>query len=224
MGGWGSGRPEAYQKRHCTNEYYFLDIGVWNDGRLLSDGLTFQCASGWWGRWECALLVEVGGGDLWISHKWRGGEHPSERIGIDWTSCHYGGERPYFICPVCKRRARRLYVAHLREAPVTTWVGSQCRICLGLAYKTQSAYPPDRAAMKAKRIRRRIGGILSGGMNTPFPDKPKGMHWRTYYTAYKTAMDAEHSYFSYHLPMLQAIHARSAAMVDANLRQFPRAG
>ena len=32
--------------------------------------------------------------------------------------------------------------------------------------------------LKAQRIRQRLGG--DGSLGEPFPEKPKGMHWRTY--------------------------------------------
>jgi hypothetical protein len=37
----------------------------------------------------------------------------------------------------------------------------------------------DRALLKAQRIR--INLSATGNMTEPFPEKPKGMHWRTYY-------------------------------------------
>ena len=53
-----------------------------------------------------------------------------------------------------------------------------CRSCYGLAYESQQQDPPDRALLKAQKIRMRLGG--SGCPADLFPDKPKGMHWRTY--------------------------------------------
>ena len=35
-----------------------------------------------------------------------------------------------------------------------------------------------RALGQAQKLRQKLGG--SGSMDEPFPDKPKGMHWRTY--------------------------------------------
>jgi hypothetical protein len=54
-----------------------------------------------------------------------------------------------------------------------------CRHCHDLAYACQRERDDDRAARRADKIRSRLGwppGILNGG-----GDKPKGMHWRTYW-------------------------------------------
>ena len=48
-----------------------------------------------------------------------------------------------------------------------------CRSCYGLAYESQQQDPPDRAQLKAQKIRMRLGG--SGCPADLFPDKPKGM-------------------------------------------------
>jgi hypothetical protein len=59
-----------------------------------------------------------------------------------------------------------------------------------LAYKSQLENKMDRGLSKVRCIRNHLGG--SAYMPGPFPDKPRGMHWRTYdrlvTTAYKAMM------------------------------------
>ena len=98
-----------------------------------------------------------------------------QRVPITWTACHLGGHRPWFICSVysngryCGRRVALLYIAGELFA---------CRRCYGLAYASQHEALHHRGVGKAQKIRMRLGG--SPNMREAFPDKPKGMHWRTY--------------------------------------------
>jgi hypothetical protein len=41
---------------------------------------------------------------------------------------------------------------------------------------------------KARKIRYRMGG--SGNLIEPFPDKPKNMHWKTYWRLYEKSEGA----------------------------------
>jgi hypothetical protein len=98
-----------------------------------------------------------------------------QRVPITWTACHIGGRRPWFECVVystgryCGRRVAVLYGAGKFFA---------CRRCYDLAYASQHEALHHRGLGKAQKIRMRLGG--SPNMLEPFPDKPKGMHWRTY--------------------------------------------
>ena len=47
----------------------------------------------------------------------------------------------------------------------------------------------DRALGKANKIRMKLGG--EPGVASTFPDKPKGMHWRTYQRLAQEVADAE---------------------------------
>jgi hypothetical protein len=53
-----------------------------------------------------------------------------------------------------------------------------CRICCDLAYRSELELKGYRGQMMARKVQARLGGDRSGGFE--FPDKPKGMHWRTY--------------------------------------------
>jgi len=98
-----------------------------------------------------------------------------QRVPIEWTPCPLGGERPYFVCSVyangvyCGRHVNKLYGAGRLFA---------CRKCYGLAYASQQESLRYRGLGKAQKIRMRLGG--SPNMMDEFPDKPKGMRWRTY--------------------------------------------
>jgi len=95
-------------------------------------------------------------------------------VALDWTPCGFGGKRAWWRCPVvgCGRR-----VAVLHGGRVFA-----CRQCNHLAYASQREADDDRATRRADKLRNRLGwvpGILHGD-----GDKPKGMHWRTYWRLY----------------------------------------
>jgi len=109
-----------------------------------------------------------------------------QRVPIEWTECHLGGRRPWFRCSVssagrsCGRRVALLYGAGELFA---------CRHCYGLAYESQQQSRSDRNLSQVQKIRMRLGG--SPNMLHPFPQKPRGMHWRTYVRLQGRAQAAE---------------------------------
>jgi hypothetical protein len=98
-----------------------------------------------------------------------------QRVAIQWTPCRFGGERPWFLCSVtsngvyCGRRVTKLYLAGRLFA---------CRHCYRLAYGSQQEPMHERGLWKAQKIRVELGG--QPNILEEFPEKPKGMHWRTY--------------------------------------------
>ena len=90
-------------------------------------------------------------------------------ITLDWTPCHYGGQRPWFRWPRCQRRVAvlcsydRLFL---------------CRHCYRLPYASQCETALDRGYRKTRKIRTRLG--ISYNMMERIWRKPKDMHWRTF--------------------------------------------
>jgi hypothetical protein len=94
-----------------------------------------------------------------------------EPIQITHTGCHYGGCRPWFVCPepACGRRTAILILAGRYFL---------CRRCYALTYSSRREGRADRALRRAQIIRSRLGGSVA--LVDPFPGKPKGMRWETY--------------------------------------------
>jgi hypothetical protein len=161
MGGSGSGnwaRGGKYTIEDCTK----LSINSLSRTKNLQEGCSVS-----------------------ISHSIRNAEDNAEpvkyEISLDWTRCHYGGSRPWFLCPNarCRKRVAFLYS---REGPYL------CRDCLDLNYQSQHEDKPSRLLSKARKIHRRLG--WEGDMDA-CPPKPKGMWWRTYNRLIKKARMVE---------------------------------
>ena len=100
----------------------------------------------------------------------------SQRVPIRWTSCRFGGERPWFVCDVhangvyCGRRVAKLYGGGRLFA---------CRYCYRLGYAIQRGGPMDRAHHNLGRLHRKLRADYDGP-DMPPPPKPKWMRWKTY--------------------------------------------
>lgn len=90
------------------------------------------------------------------------GEGVMHEIGLAWSGCHYGGERPWFLCPACNGRVAKLF---------DYGRGFQCRQCHDYRYRSQSRGQVWRLLDKANKLRARL---------EPDETRPKGMHGRTY--------------------------------------------
>lgn len=95
--------------------------------------------------------------------------HLKQVIRLTKTCCNYGGYRCWFMCPACHRRMAVLYL-----------LGDiKCRKCHGLVYNTERDTKIKRQHRKANKIRRRLG--WQPGIANLDWEKPKGMHWKTFY-------------------------------------------
>jgi hypothetical protein len=83
---------------------------------------------------------------------------------------HLGGERPWMHCPHCQKRVAKLYKG---------LGGYFCRACVGNPiYASQALSAQSRGHFQACKLRLQMGGNASP--ITPPPERPRGMHQRTY--------------------------------------------
>ena len=157
-----------------------IDVRRWHREGRLRPGQYFSWSWTWGGepsgnigvRTEASTVVLMYRLRNYGDAEWRSVE---QRVPITWTACHIGGHRAWFICSAysggryCGRRVALLYGAGELFA---------CRCCYGLAYASQHEALHHRGLGKARKIRMQLGG--SPNTLEEFPDKPKGMHWRTY--------------------------------------------
>lgn len=170
MGGTGSGRRSG--AKLTTDETCSLDVRhLQRDGLLVPDR-RFHITLTRCGRIlaKIALLAEPA--MLVVTHLQPTLDNPlpltSYSVMLVPTPCAYGGQRPWFLCPVltCGRRVAKLYFG----------LGQilACRHCYRLAYACQREDADIRAMRRADAIRAILGwqaGILNG-----HGSKPWGMH------------------------------------------------
>jgi len=85
-----------------------------------------------------------------------------------WSDTQFGGRRPWFCCPRCKRRTAIVYISRTVA----------CRKCLGLGYQSQNECASDRAIRRIDFLRDKLKwepGFLNGS-----EWRPTGMHRKTY--------------------------------------------
>lgn len=174
MRGVGSRNQRKGATKRSTEDFQTIDVRCWHRTGLLVPNQSF--AWHWWGNGVvmAAIQVHAESDRLVLNYRhrlfrenWRAASYP---VYLSWTTCNFGGQRPWFLCPVrgCGRRVAILYAGAIFA----------CRHCHQLAYRSQHETDGDRARRRADRIRVRLGwqpGILNG-----HGCKPKGMHWKTF--------------------------------------------
>jgi hypothetical protein len=179
MGGPGSGNWYRWDTRTTLDEVKQLDVR-----RLHRQGALqpWVRATVTWHRGEHetgAVRVAMVNGYLVVEYRYRGRGHEDwedvrQVIALDWTPCHSGGQRPWFLCPGCQRRVAvlcgydRLFL---------------CRHCYRLPYTSQHETRLDRLYRKLRKLQERLDG--------QYARKPKGMHWRTWERLRDQALNAE---------------------------------
>jgi hypothetical protein len=91
-------------------------------------------------------------------------------IRVEWTRCHFGGRRPWFICTFCEKRVGKLY---------EIMGGIACRTCANLGYASQSMGQTRRRIVKAERMRRLMGDEGRPAVDA-LPERLHGKHRKTH--------------------------------------------
>ena len=173
MGGSGSGSWYRWNSRDTVEECRSIDIREWKRKGLLTLGNRITTTWTSWTGDKNSIGAHVEANRVVLHYRQRqSGEADWQNVAtpihLDWTDCHLGGKRVWFLCPGCKRRVAKLFQRG----------EFQCRHCNNLAYESTREHLASRLTTKAQNIRRRLGG--SASLLEPFPDKPKGMWQRTY--------------------------------------------
>ncbi len=187
MGGRGSGNWYRWSKKDLVEDCRSLDVNLWHRKGLLRPGQRFRWAWTRDGKEVASMGVATLPDALELSYIIRPETDAAEKVRyivpLTWTSCNYGGRRPWFVCPGkgCGRRVGKLYLGGKYFL---------CRHCYDLVYESQRRDRASRLMRKARKIRVRLGG--RDGLIYPFPAKPKWMHWDTYNRLRWECHKAEH--------------------------------
>jgi len=171
MGGRGSGRRAGYGGKPETDDATPLDIRKLSRKGLLVPGNNFSWEWTVNNRVVSSISLRVERQALVLSYRKRStGENIEQRVQIQTSACHLGGQRQWFTCPKCARRVAVLY------SPGRYF---ECRQCGELAYASQKEGAGDRSIRQADRIRKRLGWVA--GIAHGDGGKPVGMHWQTFW-------------------------------------------
>ena len=167
----GSGRPWGFSANKCE-DFRSIDLAWLNDKGILKRRTRTAITWSRGGEKTGSIQVKAEERGLRITCRTRdwGGEWEdiSEFVPFSYSATNFDGQRRWFRCLSCGRNCRILYGGKVYR----------CRKCYGLKYRSQCEPAYGRALSQAQNIRERLGGSLC--TDDPFPEKPKGMHWKTY--------------------------------------------
>lgn len=169
MGNWNSGGGRGALRQ---NQCWDLDIAVLKRLDMLRPGFQRNLVWSRNGEEVARTMVECQDDHLILAYKSRSRgsvwQDIRDRIPLTFTKPNFGGCRAWFVCPTCNQRKRVLWGRTYYR----------CAKCYGMTHNSQYEDRASRLLDRALRIKTKLGGDAS--CFYPFPEKPKGMHWRTY--------------------------------------------
>jgi hypothetical protein len=157
------------QRRHrltvekLAADYDYIDVRTLHRRGMLSDSwVTFVPMLRW------PSVIKIRAARYLVLVEFRDRVSP-QQIRVSWTRCHFGGARPWLHC-TCGLRVARLFKG---------LGGYYCRQCFdNPRYACQAKSTQGRLHFEACKLRLLLGGIAS--LMTAFPERPRGMHRKTY--------------------------------------------
>ena len=184
MGGSGSGNWYRLDSKTLAEHCMSLDVRQLN---------RKGCLEPWQGgslEWQngCNIVIETKPEAIELFYGISRNEQPREdvhiKVPLSWSSCNYGGKRPWFICPGkgCGKRVAKLYLAGKYFL---------CRHCHDLVYSSQRERKEFRLLNRVHKICQRLGSNNYDYLCVEPEPKPKGMHQATYDKLIERAQDLE---------------------------------
>jgi len=174
MGGLGSGSWSRWDSKSTTESQHRIDIRWLKKQGYLRPGSVRYLSWSWRNKQTGYINYRMEADRMVLDYRYRfnGGEWEDveQTVSFDRTPCNYGEHRTWFLCPRCWKRVAVLYGAGKYFL---------CRHCYNLTYSSQQESRLNRLMRKARKIREGMGGC--GNLMDSFPDKPKNMHWKTYW-------------------------------------------
>jgi hypothetical protein len=212
MGGYGSGSYMRFGEKKRVESCISLSVKELQKDKVLEQKCTVSIS---WGgisiglrnygdRIRFAYSTEIEGEKKIYDYY----------MGIDKTPCNYGGYRYWFVCD-CGKRTSKLYLRHYYF---------MCRCCHHLTYKSQqeSGNKLDEHTRRAEQIRKRLGSNERGFMDVMTPDKPKGMHWKTYEKLKMQLWIEEYRANNEYMMKCNALFAQQEALLRESERDLNR--
>lgn len=188
MGGYGSGGHRWGRSRATVESCFRFDARQLGKlltiptGKHLCVEWTYTSGTAFYKQESGRALAAFRAGDSFFTLRFeRDDETETQKIGISFSSCRFGGRRVWLHCPMCWRRVFRLYLyPHLyaREKRVNRFYCRSC-MCGGLSYYLRNT--KDLLSIgqeRAQRAQRKLKDTTHGW--DFLPDKPRWMRWNTY--------------------------------------------
>jgi hypothetical protein len=171
---YGAGRPGYRAKAEQLRR---VDIRIWRRGGYLNAGRSFSWSWNRGGEPTGSIGVRVQDACSLVLQYMIGAEGErrdgTQAIRLAHTACSFGNSRPWFVCPLCHRRAGLLFMR---------WGRFACRHCQKVAYSSQSEDSLDRTWRKQSKIEARLGKNWR---------RPYGMRQRTYARLFDALIECE---------------------------------